>query len=43
MSKSKEPYHGLCSKVTLVTRITDDQDIGLADSLECEGGMCPGK
>lgn len=34
-------YHLLQAKVRPITQITDDQEIDMVDSLECEGGHCP--
>lgn len=36
-------YEEMLENVTPITQITDDQEIDMLDSLECDGGSCPAK
>jgi len=37
----EKSYRALCAKVKPITKITDDREIEMAGSLECESGHCP--
>ena len=40
---SEEDYNAMLSRVTPITSIVDEEEIDLADNLECAGGSCPAK
>jgi len=40
-SLSFQEYNKRCAQVKPIRKITDDCEIDMADSLECEGGHCP--